>query len=121
MTTVLVVDDQEWNRDLIARYLTDWGYDVVPAADGAEALRLVRTAKPQLILMDLDMPVMDGWEARTVLAADAETSHIPIMALTAAAMCGDREKILAAGFHAYHEKPINVLRLQETVRKLLES
>jgi CheY-like chemotaxis protein len=120
MTTVLVVDDKEYNRQLIARYLTDWGYEVVRANNGAEALQQVRAARPQLILMDLRMPVMDGWQAQTELAKDSETRAIPIIALTADLLTEDREKLLAVGFSGYEEKPIRWHSLQETVRKLLE-
>ena len=108
MKTVLVVEDVEDNRDLARLLLEDAGMDVLEACNGREAIALSRERLPHLILMDLSLPEVDGWEAMRCIRGDALTAHIPIVALTAHAMSGDRERVLAAGFDGYMAKPLNV-------------
>ena len=119
MSKILLVEDQEMNRDMLSRRLTKRGYDVAIAVDGAEGLEKARSESPDLILMDMSLPVMDGWEATRVLKADEATRGIPVVALTAHAMSTDREKALAAGCDAYETKPVELPRLIETMEKLL--
>lgn len=119
--TVLVADDEPANIDLIRMMLETAGLEVrlVTATDGGEALLRVRDALPDLILMDLKMPVVDGWEATRRLKGDPATSAIPVIALTAQAMPGDREQALAAGCDDYVTKPIDVRALLTLLRKRL--
>ena len=119
MPKILLVEDQEMNRDMLSRRLTKRGYEVAIAVDGAEGLEKARTEAPELILMDMSLPVMDGWEATRHLKADEATRSIPVVALTAHAMSTDREKALAAGCDAYETKPVELPRLLETIEKLL--
>lgn len=109
--TILLVEDQEMNREMLTRRLTRRGFVVRTAGDGEEALRLVRIEPPSLVLMDLSLPVMDGWEATRRLKADPATREIPVIALTAHAMSTDQEKALAAGCDEYETKPIEMDRL----------
>lgn len=106
--SILVVEDSPLNLEFIEAVLKDQGYEVVRATDGVAALEAVRRRCPDLILLDIQIPRMDGQELAGRLKADPATQHIPLVALTACAMTGDREKILAAGFDAYIPKPINV-------------
>lgn len=108
---ILLVEDNEMNRDMLSRRLARRGYDVVVAVDGQEAVDLARSATPDLILMDMSLPVLDGWEATRRIKAAAETAGIPVIALTAHAMSGDREKALEAGCDDYDSKPIDLTRL----------
>jgi two-component system cell cycle response regulator DivK len=119
--TVLVADDEPANIDLIRMMLETAGLDVtlVTAADGGEAVLRARDALPDLVLMDLKMPVLDGWEATRRLKADPATSSIPVIALTAQAMPGDREQALAAGCDDYVTKPIDVRALVALLRRRL--
>lgn len=120
MLKILLVDDTEDNLDMLARRLRKRGYEVVVAVDGAEACRQASAELPQLILMDMQMPVMDGYAAtRSIKAAD-ETSHIPIIGLTAYAMEGDREAALASGCDDYEAKPINFPQLLAKMQTLLD-
>ena len=98
---ILLVEDNEMNRDMLSRRLERRGYEVVLALDGQEGLEMARSAAPALILMDMSLPVLDGWEATRQLKADPATRHIPVIALTAQAMSGDRENALAAGCDDY--------------------
>jgi CheY-like chemotaxis protein len=119
MSKILLVEDQEMNRDMLSRRLKKRGYDVSIAVDGAEGLEMARSDAPDLILMDMSLPVIDGWEATRQLKADEATRNIPVVALTAHAMSTDREKALAAGCDAYETKPVELPRLLETMEKLL--
>ena len=119
MPKILLVEDQEMNRNMLSRRLIKRGYDVSIAVDGAEGLEKARAEKPELILMDMSLPVIDGWEATRQLKADEVTRGIPVVALTAHAMSTDRDKALEAGCDAYETKPIELPRLLETMEKLL--
>lgn len=119
MPLVLLVDDDEMNRDMLGRRLTRRGYEVILAEDGAQALEVARARKPALILMDMSLPVLDGWEAAQRLKASPETASIPIIAVTAHAMSGDREHALAAGCDDYETKPIELPRLLAKIEALL--
>jgi two-component system cell cycle response regulator DivK len=119
MTTILLVEDNEPSRDALGRRLARRGYHVVPAVDGGEAVSLARTAQPQLILMDLGLPVIDGWEATRQLKDDASTRHIPIIVLSAHAMTNDRDLALAAGGDDFDSKPIHFERLLDKIDRLL--
>jgi two-component system, cell cycle response regulator DivK len=116
---ILLVEDNEMNRDMLSRRLLRKGFEVVMAVDGGQAVAMAESEHPDLILMDMSLPVIDGWEAtRRVKAADA-TAHIPVIALTAHAMSGDREKALDAGCDDYDTKPIEMARLLEKIDALL--
>lgn len=118
---ILIVDDNEDSRELVIKVLKQSGYQIVQAVDGEEALARVASEKPDLILLDRSLPKMDGLEVARRLKGNAKTSNIPIVALTAHVMRGDREKALAAGCDGYIPKPINVRTLAEQVRLHLES
>ena len=119
MAKILLVEDNEMNRDMLSRRLLRKGYEVVMAVDGEQAVAMAQSEKPDLILMDMSLPVIDGWEAtRRVKAAEA-SSRIPIIALTAHAMSGDRERALGAGCDDYDTKPIEMPRLLEKIDALL--
>ena len=119
MAKVLLVEDNEMNRDMLSRRLIRKGYEVVMALDGAAAVAMAGSEHPDLILMDMSLPVIDGWEAtRQVKAAEA-TKHIPVIALTAHAMSGDREKALEAGCDDYDTKPVELPRLLAKMEALL--
>ena len=119
MPKILVVDDDEMNRDMLSRRLLRKGYEVVLAVNGAEAIEKAALERPELILMDLSMPVLDGYEATRRLKKDAETTAIPIIGLSAHAMVGDREKALAAGCDDYDTKPVELPRLLGKVEAFL--
>lgn len=119
MKRVLLVEDNEANRDMLSRRLRLKGYEVVVAGDGQQALEQARREAPDLVLMDMSLPVMDGWEATRRLKASPETRSIPVVALTAHAMPQDRDKALAAGCDEYDTKPINLPRLLEKMAHLL--
>lgn len=119
MSKVLIVEDNEMNRDMLSRRLIRKGYQILLAVDGGEGLAMARSEMPDLILMDMSLPVLDGWEATRQLKGDAATSSIPVIALTAYAMSGDREKALAAGCDDYDTKPIELLRLLGKIEALL--
>ncbi len=108
MTRILLVEDNENNRDMLSRRLRRRGHEVVTAADGLEGVALARTGAPELILLDMSLPGLDGWDAARLLKADAATRPIPIIALTAHAMSGDREKALGAGCDDYGTKPVDL-------------
>jgi len=120
MVKILLVEDNEMNRDMLSRRLAKRGFDVVMAVDGAEGLGMARSASPDLILMDMSLPVLDGWTATRELKADASTRSIPVIGLTAHAMAGDREKCLEAGCDEYDTKPIDLPRLLEKIQVLLD-
>lgn len=119
MTTILVVEDNEMNREMLSRRLARKGYTVVIAVDGAASLAMARTSAPDLILMDMSLPVIDGWEATRRMKADGRLRHIPIIALTAHAMANDREKAIEAGCDDYDTKPIELTRLLGKIENLL--
>ena len=119
MVRILLVEDNEMNRDMLSRRLVRKGYEVIIAVDGSEGVAKAQTEAPALILMDMSLPVLDGWEATKVLKAFPATQHIPIIALTAHAMAGDREKTLAAGCNDYDTKPIDLPRLLAKIEALL--
>jgi CheY-like chemotaxis protein len=116
---ILVVEDNEMNRDMLSRRLERRGYQVAIALDGQEGVARARSEPPDLILMDMSLPVLDGWEASRQLKAAPETRAIPIIALTAHAMSGDRDRALAAGCDDYDTKPIELPRLLEKIERLL--
>ena len=119
MPKVLVVEDNEMNRDMLSRRLQRRGYDVVVSVDGEDGVNKARSESPDIILMDMDLPVLDGWAATKMLKAAPETQTIPVIALTAHAMAGDREKALEAGCDDYDTKPVEFARLVEKIEKLL--
>ena len=108
---ILLVEDNEMNRDMLSRRLVRKGYEIVMAVDGGEGVLMSVSASPELILMDMSLPVIDGWEATRRIKGAPETRHIPIIGLTAHAMAGDREKALEAGCDEYDTKPIELERL----------
>ena len=119
MAKILLVEDNELNRDMLSRRLARRGYDVVLAEDGQEGIDRARAEGPELILMDMSLPKVDGWEATRQLKGDEQTAAIPIIALTAHAMRGDREKAMDAGCDDYDTKPVDLNRLIEKIEKLL--
>ena len=119
MQKILLVEDNEMNRDMLSRRLQRRGYSVVNAEDGEKGLLLARSEAPDLILMDISLPVMDGWEVTRLLKANPSTRHIPIIALTAHAMVSDREKAIGAGCDEYDTKPVDFGRLSEKIENLL--
>lgn len=118
-TTILYVEDIEENVYVLQARLKRAGYTVLVASDGKEGVAVAKARQPSLILMDLGLPVLDGWEATRQLKAAPETSHIPVIALSAHALAGEREKALAAGCDEYDTKPIDFPRLLEKMRALL--
>lgn len=119
MAKILVVEDNELNRDMLTRRLARKGYDVIAAVDGEEALAKVHGESPDLVLMDMSLPVLDGWEATRRLKADEATRSIPVIALTAHAMSDDRQKALEAGCDDYDTKPVELKRLLRKMEELL--
>ena len=119
MSKILLVEDNEMNRDMLSRRLGRKGFDVEIAVDGGEGVEKAHALIPDLILLDMSLPVMDGWEAAKRLKADAGTSGIPIIALTAHAMAGDREKCIEAGADDYDTKPVDFKRLLGKIEALL--
>ena len=119
MPKILLVEDNEMNRDMLSRRLARKGYEVVLAVDGQSGVEMALTHAPDLVLMDMSLPVLDGWEATRRLKADAATQHIPVVALTAHAMSSDREKALEAGCDDYDTKPIEMPRLLGKIEALL--
>ena len=119
MPKVLVVEDNEMNRDMLSRRLQRRGYDVVISVDGEDGVSKAQSEAPDIILMDMDLPVLDGWAATKMLKAAPETQSIPGIALTAHAMAGDREKALEAGCDDYDIKPVEFARLIEKIEALL--
>ena len=115
---ILIVEDNEMNRDMLSRRLLKKGFEIIIAVDGAEGVEKTINEKPDLVLMDMSLPVMDGWEATKNLKANNETARIPIIALTAHAMAQDKEKALAAGCDEYDTKPIDLNRLLSKISSL---
>lgn len=119
MPRIVLVEDNEMNRDMLSRRLERKGYQLLMAEDGQAGVDLVRREKPDLVLMDLSLPVMDGWAAIRALKADPEVRGIPVIALTAHAMSGDEEKARAAGSDDYDTKPVELPRLLAKIEALL--
>ena len=120
MTKILLVEDNEMNRDMLSRRLAKRGYEVAIAVDGEQGIAMARAEAPALIVMDLSLPGIDGWEATRQLKAMPETCAIPVIALTAHAMSGDREKALAAGCDEFDTKPVDLPRLLDKIAALLD-
>ena len=119
MPKILLVEDNELNRDMLSRRLERKGYTVVMAVDGAQGVEAVRTERPDLVLMDMSLPVMDGWEATRRLKRDAESRRIPVIALTAHAMAGDEQRAIEAGCDDFDTKPIDFPRLLVKIERWL--
>ena len=119
MSKILIVEDNEMNRDMLSRRLTRKGYEIEMAVDGQEGLDKMRSWSPDVGLMDMGLPVLDGWEATSQAKADGELSSIPIIALTAPAMEADRQKALAAGADDFDTKPVNLSGLLEKIENQL--
>jgi two-component system, cell cycle response regulator DivK len=119
MHKILLVEDNEMNRDMLSRRLERKGYQVILAADGPTGVEMAKTGSPDLVLMDMSLPLLDGWEATRILKADDRTSGIPVIALTAHAMSGDRDKALEAGCDDYDTKPVDLPRLLGKIEALL--
>ena len=119
MAKVLLVEDNEMNRDILSRRLSRRGYVVVFAMDGQQGVEMARSEKPDIILMDMSLPMMDGWEATRRIKSDDAMRNAPVIGLTAHAMSGDREKALKAGCDDYDTKPVELDRLIEKIERLL--
>jgi two-component system cell cycle response regulator DivK len=119
MAKVLLVEDNEMNRDMLSRRLTRRGFEVIFAVDGKQGVEAAQREKPDIILMDMSLPVMDGWEATRCVKADDATRGVPVIGLTAHAMSGDREKALQAGCDDYDTKPVEFDRLVGKIERLL--
>jgi CheY-like chemotaxis protein len=119
MPKILMIEDNEQNRDALSRRLQRHGYDVITASDGRQGVAMAQAELPDLILMDLNLPDVDGWEATRILKEAPETQGIPIMAMTAHAMAGDQERALQAGCNDYHAKPVEFQRLLTQIETLL--
>jgi len=120
MAKILLIEDNEMNRDMLSRRLQRKKYEIVMAVDGEQGVAMARSEKPDLILMDMSLPVMDGWEATRRIKSDPDLESVPIIALTAHAMQGDRDKSLEAGCDDYDIKPIDLRRLLEKMQTLLK-
>jgi len=120
VTKILLVEDNEMNRDMLSRRLQRKGYQVLIAVDGEEGVTLTQAERPDLVLMDMSLPILDGWEATRRLKANPVTQTIPIIALTAHAMAGDREKAIEAGCDDYDTKPIEFPRLLAKIKEKLD-
>jgi two-component system cell cycle response regulator DivK len=120
LNTILLVEDNEMNRDMLSRRLERKGYRVVTAVDGRQGVDLALQQRPDLILMDLSLPVLDGWEATRLLKGSPDTVHIPVIALTAHAMTSDQEKAYEAGCDDFDTKPVDLERLLGKMRAALE-
>ena len=121
MAKILIVEDNEMNRDMLSRRLGRKGFDIVMAEDGAQGVEMASGESPDLILMDMSLPVLDGWEATKRIKETESTAKVPIIALTAHAMDSDREKALAAGCDDYDTKPVELPRLLDKINRLLGS
>ncbi len=118
MAKILIVEDNEMTRDMLSRRLERLGFIVVLAVDGAEGVAMAKSERPDLVLMDMSLPVMNGWEATRAIRADAATAAIPVVALTAHSMPGDREKAMEAGCNDYDVKPVELPRLLQKMADL---
>ena len=118
-TRILLVEDNEMNRDMLSRRLQKKGFEVICAPDGEVAVEMARTQQPALVVMDLSLPILDGWEATRRIKADPDTRAIPVLVLTAHAMEMDRERALAAGCDDFDTKPVDMTRLLGKIGRLL--
>ncbi len=121
MPRILLVEDNEMNRDMLSRRLIRNGYEVVVAVDGQQGVEMAMSERPDLILMDMSLPLIDGWEATRRIKAEVATARIPVIALTAHAMAGDREKAMEVGCDDYDTKPVEIARLLGKMSALLET
>ncbi len=121
MSRILLVEDHEEIWDFLSRRLTRRGHEVLVATDGKQGVERAHADKPDIILLDMNLPVMDGWTAASRIKADPGSAHVPIIALTAHAMSGDREKAIAAGCDDYHPKPVDFSRLLEQIDALVQT
>ena len=121
MASILIIEDNEINRDMLSRRLERRGFEVLTAEDGQQGIEMTRSESPDLILMDMSLPVLDGWEATRRLKADPELQEIPIIALTAHAMITDRERAFEVGCDDYDTKPVDFPRLLGKIRAILDS
>jgi CheY-like chemotaxis protein len=121
MPRILLVEDNEMNRDMLSRRLQKKGYEVICASDGESAVEMTRAQKPDLVVMDLSLPILDGWEATRRIKAAPETRAIPVLVLTAHAMEADRQRALDAGCDDYDTKPVEMARLVEKIARLLDA
>ena len=119
MTKILLVEDHEELWDFLSRRLKRRGFEVVLAHDGQQGVDMVRAERPDVVLLDMNLPVMDGWTAARTLRADPDTARVPIIALTAHAMAGDKSKALEAGCDDYHPKPVDFSRLLSQIEEVL--
>jgi CheY-like chemotaxis protein len=119
MTKVLLIEDNEMNRDMLSRRLIRRGFEVIFAVDGQQGIDLARSQRPDIILMDMSLPVIDGWEATRRVKSDDATRGVPVIGLTAHAMSGDREKAIEAGCDDYDTKPVEFDRLIGKIERLL--
>jgi len=120
MAKILLIEDNEMNRDMLSRRLARNGHEVLIAVDGEEGVEMARSEHPELVLMDISLPTMDGWEATRQIKASPDTQNIPVIALTAHAMPGDREKCLKAGCDDYDTKPVDIKRLIGMINKFTD-
>jgi CheY-like chemotaxis protein len=120
MKTILLAEDDPANRELLRELLQRWGYQVIEASDGADALTKINATLPDLVLCDIQLPVLDGFGVVQALRKDQRFSQLPVIALTAFAMRGDKENILSAGFNTYQSKPIESEMLKENIKRLLK-
>ena len=119
MPRILLIDDNEPNRQFLSRRLSRRGFEVIVATDGVAGVEMARAEKPDLILMDMNMPRLDGWEATRQIKADPSVAAVPVIGLTAHAMVGDRERAIEAGCAEYHTKPVEFDKLLEQIESLL--
>lgn len=119
MTRILLVEDNEWNRDMLTRRLERKGFEVTCATNGTQAVDMARSSAPDLVLMDMGLPELDGWEATRLIKADPANGGLPVIALTAHAMPGDRDGALAAGCDDYETKPVEFASLLQKIQALL--
>jgi CheY-like chemotaxis protein len=119
MPRLLLVEDNEESQDGLSRFLQRKGYEVLTAVDGRQGVGIARAESPDLVVMDMSLPILDGWEATRQLKADPQTRHLPVIALTTHAMAGDREKALAVGCDEYDTKPVEFSRLLGKIQALL--
>jgi CheY-like chemotaxis protein len=120
MPKILLVEDNELNRDMLSRRLTRNGFEIIIAIDGQQGVTMASSEKPDLILMDMSLPIIDGWEATRRIKADPATNSIPVIALTAHALVQDREKAMAAGCDDFDTKPVELPRLMEKIWNFLD-
>lgn len=120
MAKILLVEDNEMNRDMLSRRLQRKGYEVLIATDGEQGVSMARAERPDLILMDMSLPILDGWAATRAIKADPSIRSVPVIALTAHAMAGDQEKCVAAGCDDYDTKPVELSRLLGKIEGLLQ-